>query len=109
MKMFIDGQQVDASDHGTLNVVNSATGEFIDTVPAATAQDVAHAIDVAQRGKVKWARTPAHERSRLMLRCADAIDEQRDVALPSGLNQRRRDHAVPGVQLLDEKGRPAVH
>ncbi len=76
--MFIDGTQVDASDHGTLTVVNSATGEFIDTVPAATAQDVAQAIEAAQRGKVSWAQTPAHERSRLMLRCADAIDEQRE-------------------------------
>lgn len=78
MKMFIDGKQVDASDHGTLDVVNSATGEWIDTVPVATVLDVEQAIAAAQRGKVIWAQTPAHERTRLMLACADAIDAKRE-------------------------------
>jgi succinate-semialdehyde dehydrogenase/glutarate-semialdehyde dehydrogenase len=78
MKMFIDGKRVDASDKGTIDVLDSATLEFIDVVPAATESDVEAAIAAAQKGKVVWAATPVHERARLMMKCADAIDAARE-------------------------------
>ncbi|MGM9521193.1 MAG: aldehyde dehydrogenase family protein [Oscillospiraceae bacterium] len=78
MKMYIDGQRVDARDGKTFDVVNSATQEFIDTVPMAAAEDVERAINAAQEGKKLWAATPVHERARIMLKCADAIDERRE-------------------------------
>ncbi|MCD8141061.1 MAG: aldehyde dehydrogenase family protein [Planctomycetaceae bacterium] len=78
MKMFIDGNAVDASDGGTFDVVNSATQEFLETVPKATAHDVQRAIDAAQAGKAAWAATPVHERARLLHACADAIDARRE-------------------------------
>lgn len=76
--MYIDGQRVDASDGATLKILNSATLEFLDTVPRATAEDVNHAIEAAQAGKALWKATPVHERARLMQRCADAIDARRE-------------------------------
>ena len=36
MKMLVGNEFTDASDGGVLNVVNPATGQVIDTVPAAT-------------------------------------------------------------------------
>ncbi len=78
MKMFIDCRRVDASDGATLDVINSATQEFIDTVPRASADDVNRAIAAAQKGKKVWAATPVHERSRLLNACADAIDANRE-------------------------------
>ena len=78
MKMFIDGNKVDAGDGKTIKVLNSATLEFIDTVPGATPADVEKAIDAAQKGKVAWAKTPVHERARIMMKCADAIDARRE-------------------------------
>ena len=73
MKMFIDGKAVDASNGKTIQVLNSATLEPLDTVPAATPEDVNRAIEVAQAGKRRWAATPQLERSRILQKCADAI------------------------------------
>lgn len=78
LKMFINGKQADARDGKVLEVLNSATLDFIDTVPAATAADIQEAIDAAQAGKVAWAATPVHERSRLLMKAADVIDSRRE-------------------------------
>ena len=78
MKMLINGSWTDAADGATIRVLNSATQEFLDTVPQATEEDVLRAIDAAQEGKKIWAATPVHERCRILQRCADAIDERRE-------------------------------
>lgn len=78
MKMFINGERVSAGDGKTADVLNSATQEFLDTIPAATPEDVRRAIDAAQEGKKIWAGTPVHERSRILTKCADAIDARRE-------------------------------
>ena len=78
MKMFIDGKRAEARDGAAIQVMNSATLEWIDSVPRATVEDVQEAIDAAQRGKKRWAGTPVHERVRIMQRCADAIDARRE-------------------------------
>ena len=78
MKMFIDGERVNARDLATADVLNSATQEFLDTVPVATPEDVQQAINAAQVGKKVWANTPVHERSRILTKCADAIDVRRE-------------------------------
>jgi acyl-CoA reductase-like NAD-dependent aldehyde dehydrogenase len=46
-KLVIAGEQRDASDGGTMEIRNPATGEIVDRVPAATAADVDRAIDAA--------------------------------------------------------------
>ncbi|MDR1580385.1 MAG: aldehyde dehydrogenase family protein, partial [Synergistaceae bacterium] len=78
MEMFIDGRGAGASDGGMIEVLNSATLEFIDTVPAASPADVETALAAAQRGKKRWAATPVHERARILNKCADAIDARRE-------------------------------
>ena len=75
MKMLINGKRADARDNAVIEVVNSATQEFITNIPAATADDVNEAITAAQVGKKKWAETPQYERSRILIKCADLIDE----------------------------------
>jgi succinate-semialdehyde dehydrogenase/glutarate-semialdehyde dehydrogenase len=78
MKMFIGGQGVDAGDNNVFPVLNSATQEFIDDVPAATVDDVERALEIAQDGKRKWAKTPIYERSRILQRCADVIESRKE-------------------------------
>ena len=78
MKMFINGLWRDAADGSTIQVLNSATQEKLDTVPQATESDVLDAISAAQEGKKVWAQTPVHERCRILYRCADAIDASRE-------------------------------
>ena len=74
MKMMIDGKRVDAKDNASIPVLNSATQELIDAVPAAAKEDVLNAIAAAQAGKKAWGGTPQYRRSEILVKCADAID-----------------------------------
>ena len=78
MKMIIGGKHVDSRDKKTQDVINPATMQVIDTVPAATEEDVLEAIAIAQKGKVIWKNTPMHERTRIMMKFADLIEKNRE-------------------------------
>ena len=78
MKMFIDGKAVDSSDGQTIEVTNPATGEVIDTVPAATAEDVARAVECAKKAQVEWNRVPVHERAELMMRFLELVERDKE-------------------------------
>lgn len=47
MKNLIKGMEMDASNHQVIEVTNPATGEFIDTVPNSTEEDVDMAVKAA--------------------------------------------------------------
>ncbi|MGI6576692.1 MAG: aldehyde dehydrogenase family protein [Eubacteriales bacterium] len=70
MKMLIGGKWVDASDGGVINVVNPATGKVIDTVPAATNEDVEQAIKNAVKGQVEWNSYPLYRKLEILERYA---------------------------------------
>jgi len=74
MKMLIDGHWVEASDGNWQEVCNPGTGEVIDKVPIATLKDAEKALLAAQRGKEAMGRLPAHERSAILFRIADAME-----------------------------------
>lgn len=74
MQMIIDGVHVDASDKKTIDVFNSATMEFITTIPNATAEDVNRAIEAAQAGQAAWGELPQYKRSEILQKCAFAIE-----------------------------------
>ena len=78
MKMIINGEHVDASDKKVIDVVNPATGEIIDTVPAATADDVQRALEVAQIGKKIWAAYTPEQRYEVLARAAQMFRDERD-------------------------------
>ena len=46
-QLYIDGQWVDASDGGTLDVFCPANGEQLSTIADATKEDVDRAVDAA--------------------------------------------------------------
>lgn len=73
MKMLIDSQWVEASDGRWKDVINPGTGEVIDRVPLATLEDATRTLEAAQRGKEAMRRTPAHVRSAILDRIADAL------------------------------------
>ncbi|MCL2425269.1 MAG: aldehyde dehydrogenase family protein [Oscillospiraceae bacterium] len=75
MKMLINGERLDSSDGAQIDILNSATGELVDTVPAATAEDVGLAIDAALEGKKVWGATPQYTRSEILIKCAQAIED----------------------------------
>jgi acyl-CoA reductase-like NAD-dependent aldehyde dehydrogenase len=77
MKMLIDSQWVEASDGNWREVLNPGTGEVIDRVPVASLQDAERAVQAAQRGKEAMAGMPAHRRSAILFRIADAMEAER--------------------------------
>ena len=77
MKMIIGGK-TDSKSGEVIDVINPATQEFIDTVPVATKEDIDACLEYAQKGKKEWAAKPTHERTSIIIKCADALAEHRD-------------------------------
>jgi succinate-semialdehyde dehydrogenase/glutarate-semialdehyde dehydrogenase len=73
MQMIIGGEKVSAKSGEEIRVINPATREFIDTVPAATQEDIELCLKNAQQGKVEWANTPLYVRTAILKKCAEAL------------------------------------
>jgi succinate-semialdehyde dehydrogenase/glutarate-semialdehyde dehydrogenase len=72
--MIVDGKNVDSLSGETFDVTNPATGELIDTVPKATAEDVKLAIDAAVAGQKAWGAVPIHKRADILRAFLDIVD-----------------------------------
>jgi len=71
---YIDGELVPPASGGYLPNVEPATGEPYSEVPDGDAGDIERAAEAAERAFPGWSRTPAAERSRLLLRIAELIE-----------------------------------
>ncbi|CAN5820660.1 gamma-aminobutyraldehyde dehydrogenase [soil metagenome] len=71
---FINGKFVDATSGETLDVVNPATGEKYATSARSGAEDVDAAMRAADSAFEGWGDSTPSERSRAMLRIADAVE-----------------------------------
>jgi succinate-semialdehyde dehydrogenase/glutarate-semialdehyde dehydrogenase len=74
--MLIGGEWRQGAAHEELEVVNPATGEIVDTVPAGSPEDVQLAVATAKRAFMRWARTDVEERARVLARAATLIEER---------------------------------
>lgn len=75
MQMLIGGRFVDSSDRATIDIVNPATGKVVDTVPAATLEDLDRAISLAVVGQREWNAVPLHEKMRILEKYACLVEE----------------------------------
>jgi len=75
---FIDGQFRPPCSGRYLPNVNPATGQVIAETADSGPEDVDAAVDAASRAFASWHRTPAEERSRLLIRLAELIEENFD-------------------------------
>ena len=75
LRNFVSGSWVDAIDGRVATIVNPATGAPIAEAPACTAADVDRAVDAARRGLPGWLETTPRERSELLLKLADRVDQ----------------------------------
>jgi acyl-CoA reductase-like NAD-dependent aldehyde dehydrogenase len=73
MKMLIGGEWTAASDSGVIQIINPANGQCVDTVPAATRQDVDRAITLAIAGQKEWAAYPLHSKLAIMERYCNLV------------------------------------
>jgi 1-pyrroline dehydrogenase len=75
---FIGGRFVDAASGETMSVLNPSTGETIAEVAACGAEDVDSAVEAAKRAAPEWLDATPRERSELLLRLADVIEENKE-------------------------------
>lgn len=78
MKMFINGASVDASNGEVIEVINPATGAVVDTVPAATKEDVDLAVEKAAAAQKIWADVPVYEKAEIMYRFLDLVEKNKE-------------------------------
>jgi succinate-semialdehyde dehydrogenase/glutarate-semialdehyde dehydrogenase len=76
--MLIDGEWVPAATAHTIRIYNPATGEVVDDIPAASAEDVATAIGAAYSAFPAWAHTPAIKRAELLDRSRSLLLSRRE-------------------------------
>src|SRR6266487_1645312 len=75
---FIDGERAAPVEGGFEDVVNPSTGEVIARAPLSTAEDVGRAVAAARRALERFARTTPAERALMLLRLAEALEENAD-------------------------------
>jgi len=74
-EMLIGGEWRQATAHEQLDVVNPATEDVVDRVPAGSPDDVELAVETARRAFESWARTDVEKRAAILAKAADVIHE----------------------------------
>jgi len=77
MLMRIGGEETESAAGAWLDVINPATGEVLDRVPAGGRDDVDAAVVAAERALEGWAGMPPRERGKILFHAAGAIRDAR--------------------------------
>ncbi len=72
-EMLIGGEWRQAAAHQELEVVNPATEETVDSVPAGAPEDVELAVATAKRAFAEWSRTDVEKRAAILTKTAELI------------------------------------
>jgi aminobutyraldehyde dehydrogenase len=74
-KILVGGAFVDSVTGETMDVIAPATGEVIASVPRCSAEDVDRSVDAARAAWETWSEKTPKDRSELLHRMADVLDE----------------------------------
>jgi len=77
-QIYLGGAWTDSASDGGIEVLNPATEEVIDTVPAGDPADVDRAVAAARQALGPWSATPPAERSRVLRAALDLLIERQD-------------------------------
>ncbi|QKF92555.1 aldehyde dehydrogenase family protein [Campylobacter sp. CCUG 57310] len=77
-QLFINGEFVPSSDGATLDTFNPATGKKLASIADATKKDVDAAVKAARKAFETFRRSTVAERSKILLKIADIIDENKE-------------------------------
>lgn len=78
IKNYINGELVEPISGEYLDNIEPATGLVYSRVPASGTADVEHAVKAARTAFESWSHTPAADRSRIMLKIADLVEQNLD-------------------------------
>src|SRR6201996_7542725 len=76
---YIGGRWVEPVEGRYFDNVTPVTGKLLCRVPRSGAADVEKALDAAHKAKAAWGRTSVTERSNLLIRIAQVIEENSDL------------------------------
>ena len=77
-KNLIGTNWCDASDGRTINIMNPATNELIDTVPESSKLDCDKAVEAAYVAQKEWAKKPIHERASILMKFVSIVESHKD-------------------------------
>ncbi len=95
---YVAGEWVDAVEGDTQDVINPATGETIAQVPRGSEADVDRAVAAAKQAFEEWRETTPGERSEMLLKLADALEEHADELVRTEMANVGKPHGV----MVDE-------
>lgn len=101
MKMLIGGKKVDSSDGNTIDVINPATNEFIDTIPMATQSDVQEAVRLSKLGQEEWGSMPLLKREAIIKKFLTLLEEHKRELIVS-LSREAGKSPVVGIFELNQ-------
>ena len=78
LRNFVNGRYTDPCEGGYSEVVDPSTGQVYAHAPVSTAADVDEALRAAATAFESWRDSTPAERSRAMLRFADAVERRAD-------------------------------
>ena len=93
VKMLIGGEQTDATAVNELEVLDPATEEVYETVPAGGADAVELAVGAAQSAFKEWSRTDAEKRAEIIRKALDLVEAGKDAIVET---------------LTHEQGKPTI-
>ena len=73
---YINGELIAPQNGRYMDNVNPAIGEVYSQIPDSDEQDVQKAVEAAKAAFPEWSSTPAQERSKLMVRVSEMIEER---------------------------------
>jgi 1-pyrroline dehydrogenase len=91
---FVGGEWVDAVEGDVQEVVNPATGETITEVPRGSEADVDRAVAAAKKAFEEWRETTPAERSEMLLKLADALEENAEELIRTEMANVGKPHGV---------------
>lgn len=71
---YINGEFCKPNSDNYMDNVEPATGKVYSKIPESDATDLARAVDAAKQAFPKWAATSLEERSRILMKIADAVE-----------------------------------
>lgn len=92
-KQYINGQLVDGKGK-VMTIYDPATGEVVDTVGCATAEQTKETLAAAQEAFKSWSRTSVNERAQWLYKLKEACIEEQDTLIDLVMRESGRPYAA---------------
>ncbi|WP_430732330.1 NAD-dependent succinate-semialdehyde dehydrogenase, partial [Aeribacillus pallidus] len=78
LKMYVNGEWIEAKDGKTISVMNPSTGKTIANVPNGGRFETRQAIEAAEHAFKSWSKLTANDRAQYLLKLRDLMHEYKD-------------------------------